>query len=243
MRYFFSIPSKCIINEKTYIYIILGLSIFTNIAVLFFFLKDNHYAKENSSHKEELTLSDYSTRQKAAETIVKKLVCENLYYPNSYDPVKTQVDSVFYNYMLDETCVNAASKLIDLQKSYESAKETYEQNDWTIRFHGNPKGTFLERERKERAEASKSMKFYSEKIAQQKVIIRNRDYSKDGSFVGWQVIHRYRASNSNGVVSFGNILYILNPQMNKCYFSYSLDDNDSKNLKAIKKTIEEVLGI
>lgn len=64
----------------------------------------------------------------------------------------------------------------------------------------------------------------------------------DGKFIGWQVIHRYRASNSNGVVSFGDVLYVLDPEMNQYYFRYSLEENDNKNLKTIKRVIEELLG-
>ena len=46
----------------------------------------------------------------------KKLVCENLYYPDSYDPVNTTVDSVFYNYLTDVDCLNAAIELIEMPK-------------------------------------------------------------------------------------------------------------------------------
>ena len=63
------------------------------------------------------------------------------------------------------------------------------------------------------------------------------------AFIGWQVIHRYRASNSNGVMSFGNVLYILNPQMNQYFLRYSLDKNDEHNLESIKRVIESELNI
>ena len=80
------------------------------------------------------------------------------------------------------------------------------------------------------------------KIEKQQKIIRNRSTERDGEFIGWQVIHRYRASNSAGVVSFGNVLFILDPTMKQCYFRFSLDD-DEKNLKSIRTTIEKELGI
>lgn len=86
------------------------------------------------------------------------------------------------------------------------------------------------------------MKDLKPKIEKREAIIKNRDSSMDGKFIGWQVIHRYRASNSNGVVSFGDVLYVLDPEMNQYYFRYSLEENDSKNLKTIKRVIEELLG-
>lgn len=196
----------------------------------------------SSSKGKAPNFSNLEIRRETAETMAKKLVCENLYYPESYDPVSTSVDSVFYSYLTDADCLNAAVELIDLRNAYEAAKSTYEENDWTIRFHGNPGGAFLEHERKARAEASAEMKELQPKIESQQQIIRNRSTAKDGEFFGWQVIHRYRASNSAGVVSFGNVLFVLDPTMTQCYYRFSLDE-DEKNLKNIRTTIENELGI
>lgn len=62
----------------------------------------------------------------------------------------------------------------------------------------------------------------------------------DGKFIGWQVVHRYRAANSKGEVSFGNVLYILNLDLTESYFRYSLD-NGENNFESIKKVIETEL--
>ena len=220
----------------------LGLSVLVNLVVLYKLLSASD---DNSGKKQDEvpSFADYTKRIEHAQVIVSKLVCDNLYYPNSYDPVTTEVDSAFYSYLTDADCVDAALKLIDLRNSYESAKSNYEQNDWTIRFHGNPKGAFLERERKERAESAKEMKRLTTEIEETRSIIKNRDTSKDGQFIGWQVTHKYRASNSNGVVSFGKMLFILDPQMQQCYFRFSLDDDDKKNLQTIRTVIENELGV
>lgn len=117
----------------------LGLSVLVNLVVLYKLLSasDDNFGKKQD---EVPSFADYTKRIEHAQVIVSKLVCDNLYYPNSYDPVTTEVDSAFYSYITDADCVDAALKLIDLRNSYESAKSNYEQNDWTIRFHGNPKG-------------------------------------------------------------------------------------------------------
>lgn len=191
----------------------------------------------------EFDFSNKEVRQEVADSIVKKLVCENLYYPESYDPVNTTVDSVFYNYLTDADCLNAAVELIDLRNEYESAKSSYEDNDYHIRFFRGADGTFLEPFRNAKAEASAKMNELQPKIEKQQKIIRNRSTERDGEFFGWQVTHRYRASNSAGVVSFGNVLFILDPIMSQCYYRFSLDDSDDKNLKSIRSTIENELGI
>lgn len=223
-------------------YIALAFSMLINVAVLCVLLKGNisSTTKEEESPKEVSPFADYNKRQTAAENAVRRYVCENLYYPNSYDPVSTKVDSVFYNYLTDEDCVKAAFELIDLRKSYESAKNTYDENVNNIKVFGGS-GVFRDHTIN-RDKAAAEMKDLKPKIEKREAIIKNRDSSMDGKFIGWQVIHRYRASNSNGVVSFGDVLYVLDPEMNQYYFRYSLEENDNKNLKTIKRVIEELLG-
>lgn len=224
--------------KKSLLYIVLAVSIIVNIILLCVFLPQNCSSKKDKGPD----FSNMEIRQETAKTMAKKLVCESLYYPDSYDPVNTTVDSVFYNYLTDADCLNAAVELIDLRNAYEAAKSSYEDNDWTIRFHGNPGGAFLEHERNARAEAAAEMKELQPKIERQQEIIRNRSTARDGEFIGWQVIHRYRASNSAGVVSFGNVLFVLDSTMSQCYLRFSLDE-DEKNLKSIRTVIENELGI
>lgn len=228
--------------KKNLLYIALAFSMLINVAVLCVLLKGNisSTTKEEESPKEVSPFADYNKRQTAAENAVRRYVCENLYYPNSYDPVSTKVDSVFYNYLTDEDCVKVAFELIDLRKSYESAKDTYDENVNNIKVFGGS-GVFRDHTIN-RDKAAAEMKDLKPKIEKREAIIKNRDSSMDGKFIGWQVIHRYRASNSNGVVSFGDVLYVLDPEMNQYYFRYSLEENDNKNLKTIKRVIEELLG-
>ena len=228
--------------KKNLLYIALAFSMLINVAVLCVLLKGNisSTTKEEESPKEVSPFADYNKRQTAAENAVRRYVCENLYYPNSYDPVSTKVDSVFYNYLTDEDCVKAAFELIDLRKSYESAKDTYDENVNNIKVFGGS-GVFRDHTIN-RDKAAAEMKDLKPKIEKREAIIKNRDSSMDGKFIGWQVIHRYRASNSNEVVSFGDVLYVLDPEMNQYYFRYSLEENDNKNLKTIKRVIEELLG-
>ena len=228
--------------KKNLLYIALAFSMLINVAVLCVLLKGNisSTTKEEESPKEVSPFADYNKRQTAAENAIRRYVCENLYYPNSYDPVSTKVDSVFYNYLTDEDCVKAAFELIDLRKSYESAKDTYDENVNNIKVFGGS-GVFRDHTIN-RDKAAAVMKDLKPKIEKREAIIKNRDSSMDGKFIGWQVIHRYRASNSNGVVSFGDVLYVLDPEMNQYYFRYSLEENDNKNLKTIKRVIEELLG-
>lgn len=39
------------------------------------------------------------------------------------------------------------------------------------------------------------------------------------------------------------MLFILDPQMQQCYFRFSLEDDDKKNLQTIRTVIENELGV
>ena len=79
--------------RKTGIILILSLSIILNIilGILLIFNQSHRITDSNSLSQKDSSVE----RQKKAEEFVKELVCENLFYPMSYDPVRTRVDSVF----------------------------------------------------------------------------------------------------------------------------------------------------
>lgn len=223
--------TKVILIFSVILNVILGIVLFIRYSPISQ-LKNNGFAKE----------TEFESIQGKAEIFVRKDVCDNLFYPNSYDPVKTSVDSVFYGPLTDAQCVNAAVELIDLRTQYSNAEYSYNEAVDQIKFFGR---TDLGSNHwgKDKDNAKAKMRELKEKICRQQSVIKNRDTSMDGKFIGWQVVHRYRASNSEGVVSFGDVLYILNPEVTECFFKYSLDDNDRNNLNSVKETIESELAI
>lgn len=227
--------------KKNVIYISLIISVITNIVILSILFNNDKASSTSERDENKTSISDIGRLQSSVESKMRQLVCENLYYPNSYDPVSTQIDSAFYNYLTDATCLKAAIELIDMRRDYESAKSTYDEESNNIRTFGSS-GVFRHH-RIYRDEAAARMKELKPKIEKRIDIIRNRNSSKDGEFIGWQVRHRYRACNSKGIVSFGNVLYVLDKHVNQYYCVFSLEDNDKHNLDNIRKTIEEILGI
>lgn len=202
------------------------------------------YHKDSPGENVQLEADSLAIRQRKAEIFVRNTICEWLYYPNTYDPVKTTIDSVFVGPLTDPECVNAAAKLIDLRSQYSSTQSAYNEAIDHIRFFGRTDfGT--SHWGKDRDEAKAQMKQLQEKIENMESIIKNRNTSRDGEFIGWQVTHRYRAANQNGNVSFGDYLFILNPEITKCYFIYPLEEGDGnmKSLKSIRAVIEGELGL
>lgn len=232
--------------KKNVLYGILIFSLIVN-TILLGILAYNSFSKKsdgNKGDKNQTTdvIEDQAKRQAMAEQTVRKLVCDNLYYPDSYDPVSTEVDSAFYGPMTDGDCVQAAYELIDLESEYAKAKEEYEDN--AHRFKQMGYDNFFRDIRVARDNAAAKMKELSPKIKRRKDIIKNRDVSRDGEFIGWVVTHRYRASTNSGNVTFGDVMYILDPNLSpQFYFRYSLDKDDKGNLEAISKVVQKELGI
>ena len=78
-----------------------------------------------SNNQKNSIAENKESRQAIAERYIKKLVCENLYYPDSYDPVFVRVDSAFYSPYLNIDCINAAKELKSLRVKYNLAESEY----------------------------------------------------------------------------------------------------------------------
>lgn len=191
-------------------------------------------------------------RQNRAAAVARRLVCENLYYPNSYSLADLRVDSLFYGYMTDPQTVKSAIQLIDAQTelrnaegNVESSNNTYLEAQNTLKVFGSS-GVFW-RHRKDRDEALENLNSAKERLSrakedveQLKETIRSRDTLNDGKYVGWQVYCRYRAQTNNGTISFGSNVFLLDSKMQNCVLRYSLDEGD-KDLDDIKQIIESTL--
>lgn len=200
------------------------------------------------------SLSNTEWRQAKASIFVEKIIKSNLYYPDSYSLAEIQVDSLFYSYMADPSTVNAAIQLIDAeselgsaQGSVESANNSYLEAQNTLKVFGSS-GVFW-RHRKDRDEAAQTLQnakaelnSAKDKVTQLKSVIKNRDTSQDGKYIGWQVYCRYRAQTNKGTVSFGSNLFLLDPKMEKCIGTFSIDEGN-KDFDDIKKVIESTLNI
>lgn len=218
--------------KKYLLYTILGISIILNVILVIYYNKTESIKNVSPSADERRTL---------IETFVKEKVCENLFYPNSYDPVTTKIDSAFYGPMLDNDCLSAASDIIEFQKAYNSAQAKYNESVDMIKFHGiTDLGTF--HWGKDRDDSRKEMSELNDKIAAKRAKILNRDASHDGEFIGWAVTHRYRASNNQGNVLFGNVLFIINPDINELYFAFDMSDGEMQKVQKIQDIISEVLN-
>lgn len=182
-----------------------------------------------SNNQKNSIAENKESRQAIAERYIKKLVCDDLYYPESYDPVFVRVDSAFYSPYFNTVCIDAAKEIIKLKRQYNVAESYYQQYKET--------GAFLDEQRK----YSNQMRETKKKIKEQEDIIINRDKNGEGSFIGWAIDNRYRAKSNSGNVLFGRQLYIVNKELTDWFLRFEVDSDKDNDFIKIRDTIDEVL--
>lgn len=210
------------------------ISVIANILFLFFYYKTAY--KADSQNQQDETVY----RKECAQEFIRKKITNNLYVPESYDPVSLKVDSVFHGALTDAYCVQAALELIDLKNQLPVAENEYKEALHTLKNFGSSGVFWRHAENKKNAE--EKLKKIKERIGKREEIIKNRDLSNDGKFIGWAITHRYRSKNREGEIFINDVVYVVNPEITEAWFRYSLDDNDNSNLDAINKVIKQTLG-
>lgn len=226
-------------NKNKIIYAILAVSIIFNVLLLGILLGKNSKSSADSNKEEQVENSMELIKEKAKEK-VKEYVCSNLYIPDSYDPVQTTVDSAFYSYITDYDCLKAADELIDLRQEYNSSKSRYEEALNNIKTFGGS-GVFRHFS-VERDKAKETMEETKPKIEKCEAVIKNRDASHDGQFIGWFVYNRYRAKTNNNTIMFGEALLLFDKDMENWNLRYNIEKDSKGNLDELKAVIDELLA-
>ncbi len=225
--------------KKYVLHVVLIISLILNVVLLCKIIVPQ--VNDNLADKATNEFEDREYRTATAQNLIKNIICKNLYFPESYAPVSTSVDSVFHGPLTDAECLKAASELIKFKAQLPGAEDSYKEAVHTLKIFGSS-GVFW-RHAEEKKNAEERLNSLKSKIAKREEIIRQRDTSNDGKFIGWQVAHRYRAQTKGGDPSISDVLYILNPDMTSWMFRYSLDKTDSDNLNELNKVIRQTLGM
>lgn len=225
--------------KKYILSVALALSLVLNIVLACFMFANNKRAE--CEDNKSMRFEDNNYRNTIAQDLMKQIVRAELYYPESYDPVFTKVDSVFHGPLTDPECLKAATELIKFKAQLPGAEDSYKEAVHTLKNFGSS-GVFW-RHAEEKNKAEERLNSLKEKIAKREEIIRQRDTSNDGKFIGWQIAHRYRAKTQGGGISFSDILYVVDPDMSGWLFRYSLNEFDSENLNALDKVVRETLDL
>ena len=185
-------------------------------------------------------------REKRAEKIAEETVVKTLYYPDTYEPVETVVDSAFVSIYTNQEALAAAYEIIDLKQEREHLQMDYSSALSSVSLWKDSWGSYSReqyRQSKEAlADAERKLKDCEADLKKQKTIIRTcYETINEGEFFGWGIAHRFRAENGNGNKLIGDVLILTDKDMENVVNVFTSDEFDDHNINKLQDVIDEVL--
>ncbi len=194
------------------------------------------------------------SNEEKAEKLIKETLKGYLYYPESYEPVSTRVDSMF----IDATAIDPIMGICDEIKDLKSKEVSYiidiAHAETTMKFahDGYSSSLFSHddyvRAKKRKEEAEYALEKYTEKLSEQIASLKENvaKYHK-GEFTGWAVSHIFRSLNGEGSKTIpGEMIFFCDKEFTTCR-GYKIDEFETftKILKAVDEAIsdEEIKGL
>lgn len=155
-----------------------------------------------------------------------------LYDFESYEPVKTQIDSAFFSPYIDPEIKSLMMAFAKPAQELEAAKRDYNNALSSIALWDMPYGSAYSRQqRKEAISERDAAKKKIENIQMQlKSTIKSlyaqvlKDKTKDNEFIGWFVTQRYKCKTGGGYPAFGDDVFVFNKDMTECTFHMEIEE-------------------
>lgn len=188
------------------------------------------------------------SNEEKAEKLVKETLKGYLYYPDSYEPISTKVDSMFVDVTTIESIMKISDDIKDLMSKINRCKRKIESAESSMDIHA-PDGYSSQfsrrvyaREKKEKEEAQSEMDKYTKKLSEQLVSLKENvaKYHK-GEFTGWVVSHRFRSLNGEGSKTIpGEMIFFCDKVFTTCggYEVHKIE-NFAKILKAVNEATSD----
>ncbi len=177
-----------------------------------------------------------------ADTMIKENLKTVLYNMDSYEPVATQVDTLYASYEDAEMCADLerlqemTDELAELDKAVTKAKSN-------VSYWINP---ISDIGRHELAVARHELNEATEKYDQAKAKVDAKReeiqtlFDMKPNFVGYKVTHSYKATGIDGKPMMGNMVFFFDPTMERITGSMTLEDyeNARKQIYKLKDALD-----
>ena len=179
--------------------------------------------------------------EEKAEALIAKSTQITLFKPETYEPVVTKLDSAFAPYdspLLFDKVRELYKKSLDFDECEDKAKfAKSSMNIWKSSYMSEyAKNEYLESKDEFEEYTEKSDEIQKEMEALEAGIKELLDGERQ--FVGFKAIHRFRAENNIGQVSFGDYLYFLDEELTEVIAFY---DTNSDEFIAVQNLIKELV--
>jgi hypothetical protein len=178
-----------------------------------------------------------SPKEKAEALVIEQMKL-TLYHPETYAPSETQVDSAFTPYG-DPVFYEKTLKLFKLGVVIEKYNQKAKSEKSSMSIWSGPYQSSYERneyqEAKEKYHEANSKKEQAIKEAQALNEELKKMFNEEKTFIGFKVIHTYRANNNAGQTVGGKAMFLLDKDMKKIVASYDMDSEEYKAVEYIWK--------
>ena len=164
------------------------------------------------------------SNEEKAEKLIEETLKNYLYYPDSYEPILTRVDSMFIDVTAIDPIMEASDKIKDLMSKINRCKREIEFAESSMDVWGldgylsqYSSGEYA-RAKKEKEEAESDLDKYTKKLSEQLASLKEyvAKYHK-GEFTGWAVSHRFRSLNGAGSMTVpGEMIFFCDKEFTTC---------------------------
>ena len=165
------------------------------------------------------------SNEKKAEKLVREALKSYLYYPDSYEPISTRVDSMFVDTTTIDPIMEISEEISDLIfkinlcerkiESAESSMDIWAPDGYSSQYS---RGRYAQA-KKEKKEACSDLDKYTKKLSGHLASLKEyiAKYHK-GEFTGWVVSHRFSSLNGAGSMTLpGEMIFFCDEGFAACY--------------------------
>ena len=186
-----------------------------------------------------LCLSCSKTKEEKIQEIVNNSIKNDLFFPDSYDPIEVYIDSVFDN-MLSPENVEMAYEIIkidnEVKSLYDEIVYTKELRD---AFSSSPHSSIYKSDTK-KIQNLENSRFEKENQLMQLFNSLQEQYWQRREFTGYCAIQKFRAKNNDNQICIGQYAVYIDTEATKSITYYDLS---SKQLVAYNNIIELIQKI
>ena len=180
--------------------------------------------------------------EEQAQEAVKNELRTSLYHFDSYEPLKTEVDSAFNEPINDPEALELMKSLSEQYTRIEGLVRQLDNAEESIAIWSSSRGYSEMAARsyneglKDKADAEDKMKKCATETWKTMLDLSLRIEQADKTFIGWKVKHRYRAKSREGDPSIGNDVYIFPEDFKKPLLSL-----DEEKYISLIKSVQDFL--
>lgn len=186
-----------------------------------------------------LCLSCSKTKEEKIQEIVNNSIKNDLFFPESYDPIEVKIDSVFNN-MLSPENVEMAYEIIkidnEVKSLYDEIVYTKELRD---AFSSSPHSSFYKSDTK-KIQNLENSRFEKENQAMQLFNSLQEQYWQRKEFTGYCAIQKFRAKTNDNQICIGQYAVYIDTEATKSIVCYDLSNEQLVAYNNIIELIQKI---